>query len=268
MAITKVTSGGISDIAAAVEGASDSNKFTDADHTKLNAIEASATADQTKSDIEGLGIDVPAANLTGTVADARISVLTASKLTGALPAIDGASLTAINASNLGSGTVPSARLGSGTASSSTFLRGDSTYAEAGGGKVVQMKSMRTGSTTYNNSSGTVTLDSLTFSNAHTSGNGVFIGYPIQTYIATANTNDAWIHFKVFDGSTELDSIGSYYFTSGAVGYANNYACQHFAAINSNATLTVKITAGTNGGTNQTVNSQDNAYGFWVQEIQA
>jgi hypothetical protein len=51
MALTKVTSGGISDIAAAVEGASDSNKFTDADHSKLNAIEASATADQTNAEI-------------------------------------------------------------------------------------------------------------------------------------------------------------------------------------------------------------------------
>jgi hypothetical protein len=122
MALTKVTSGGISDIAAAVEGASDSNKFTDADHsklnaieanatvdqtnaeirtaveaasdsnvftdadhTKLNAIEASATADQTKSDIEGLGIDVPAANLTGTIPDARFPAT--------LPAISGANLT-------------------------------------------------------------------------------------------------------------------------------------------------------------------------------
>ena len=39
---------------------------------------------------------LPAANLTGTVADARISALTASKLTGALPAISGASLTGIS----------------------------------------------------------------------------------------------------------------------------------------------------------------------------
>ena len=39
----------------------------------------------------------------------------------------GASLTNLNASNLASGTVPTARLGSGTASSSTFLRGDSTF---------------------------------------------------------------------------------------------------------------------------------------------
>jgi hypothetical protein len=39
---------------------------------------------------------LPAANLTGTVADARISALTASKLTGALPALDGSNLTGIS----------------------------------------------------------------------------------------------------------------------------------------------------------------------------
>jgi hypothetical protein len=39
----------------------------------------------------------------------------------------GTSLTALNASNLGSGTVPTARLGSGTANSTTYLRGDNTW---------------------------------------------------------------------------------------------------------------------------------------------
>ena len=64
--------------------------------------------------------------------------IAASTLTGALPAISGASLTTLTATNISSGTVPTARLGSGTASSSTFLRGDQTYAAAGGGKMGQM----------------------------------------------------------------------------------------------------------------------------------
>ena len=50
-----------------------------------------------KTSIEALGIALPAANLTGTVADARFSTVTASKLTGALPAISGTNLTGIDA---------------------------------------------------------------------------------------------------------------------------------------------------------------------------
>ena len=42
------------EIRAAVEAASDSNVFTDADHTKLNGIETSATADQTAGEIRTL----------------------------------------------------------------------------------------------------------------------------------------------------------------------------------------------------------------------
>lgn len=53
-----------------------------------------------------------------------------------LPAINASQVTALNATNLASGTVPTARLGTGTASSSTFLRGDGSWQAAGGGKVV------------------------------------------------------------------------------------------------------------------------------------
>jgi hypothetical protein len=49
------------EVRALVESASDSNAFTDADHSKLNAIEASATADQTDEEIE----DIVGGMLTG-----------------------------------------------------------------------------------------------------------------------------------------------------------------------------------------------------------
>ena len=39
--------------------------------------------------------NIPAGNLTGTIADARISTLSASKLSGALPALDGSALTGV-----------------------------------------------------------------------------------------------------------------------------------------------------------------------------
>ena len=48
-----------------------------------------------------------------------------------LPALSGALLTSLNASSLASGTVGTARLGSGTANSTTFLRGDGSWASAG-----------------------------------------------------------------------------------------------------------------------------------------
>ena len=78
------------------------------------------------------------ADRTITLPDASVTLAS-----GTMLATDGsgASLTALNASELGSGTVPTARLGSGTASSSTVLYGDQTYkTEPTGGKVLQVQS--------------------------------------------------------------------------------------------------------------------------------
>ena len=47
-------------------------------------------------------------------------------------------VTGIPASAISSGTIATARLGSGTASGTTFLAGDQTYKEAGGGKILQV----------------------------------------------------------------------------------------------------------------------------------
>jgi hypothetical protein len=67
-----------------------------------------------------IGADNASNLTTGTVPDARFPAT--------LPAASGVNLTALNASNLGSGTVPTARLASGTANSTTYLRGDQTWA--------------------------------------------------------------------------------------------------------------------------------------------
>ncbi len=78
-----------SEIRTLVESASDSNVFTDADHTKLNGIAANATAD----DLTALS----ASNLTsGTIPDARFPAT--------LPALNGSNLTNLPASGLPSGT--------------------------------------------------------------------------------------------------------------------------------------------------------------------
>ena len=70
-----------------------------------------------------------------------------------------------NATNLASGTVPTARLGSGTASSSTVLYGDQTYkTEPTGGKILQVVSatddtqVDTTSTSFVTASNVLTVD--------------------------------------------------------------------------------------------------------------
>ena len=68
---------------------------------EINQINASGIITATTFSGSGASLtNLPAGNLTGTVADARISTLTASKLTGALPAISGANLTGVSAGKI------------------------------------------------------------------------------------------------------------------------------------------------------------------------
>jgi len=99
----------------------------------------------TATNFSGGGSSLTALNATqltsGTIPDARfpatlpaVSGANLTALPATLPAASGTNLTALNASQLSSGTVPIGRLGSsGTPSSSTYLRGDNTWATVSGG---------------------------------------------------------------------------------------------------------------------------------------
>jgi rhodanese-related sulfurtransferase len=109
-------------IATAVEAASDSNTFTDADHTKLNGISANATVDQSASAIKTLledGID-SVHYVDGSIDNEHIADDAINSEHYAAGSIDN--------EHLADDAVGVAELSAtGTASSSTFLRGDNSW---------------------------------------------------------------------------------------------------------------------------------------------
>jgi hypothetical protein len=152
-----------------------------------------SAGDITANSISGNGVALSAINASniasGTIANARTTAATANgastivlrgasgefaggAITGSSFSGDGSAITAINASSISSGTVATARLASGTANSSTYLRGDSTWAA--------LSAPNDGTLTMN-TSGTGISGSATFT-ANQAG--------ASTFTVTSNANSA------------------------------------------------------------------------------
>ena len=116
----------------------------------------------------------------------------------------GASLTNLNASNIASGTVPTARLGSGTANSSTFLAGDSTF------KTI------TGTTINNNADNRLITGSGTANTLEGEANLTFSGSTLKVNNTTGhsylkiNSNDAYSSVIHFGDQSDDDAAQIWY----------------------------------------------------------
>ena len=152
-------------------------------HVNTTGVSSASNFKTGSSNLHSSGLSAASIDVGSNIKLGNAGVITATSFVGS-----GANLTNLNASAIASGTVPTARLGSGTANSSTFLRGDSTFAAVT-------------STTINNNAdnriitGSGTANTLEAESGFTfNGSGVQIGTgnPFIHLKDTTNNTDAYI----------------------------------------------------------------------------
>ena len=211
MALTKISGNVIKDSVSLAGNVSIGGTLTYQDVTNIDAV-GLITA-RTGIKVLGGGINV-------------VGVVTSTTFSGS-----GASLTSIPAGQL-TGTVPTARLGSGTASSSTFLAGDSTFKTVTGTTINNNANNRliTGSGTANTLEGeanlTFTGSILTVTNSSGAS---------EITLVTPSANDSGVYFN--DGSN-----------AGALTYVHSDNSMRFRV---NSTEKLRITSSGEMGVNTT-----------------
>ena len=114
----------------------------------------------------------------------------------------------MNASAITAGTIATARLGTGTASSSTVLYGDNTWAAAGGGIIKQIVTATDGgnSTATHNGATWTTLETLGTTITVDKGNKVwFIATSVGWYTSGTTSYNGLVRFNITDATNSAQT---------------------------------------------------------------